>query len=151
LRALVLTSPWVSFSTAAPAFTRNVTKDLITIYTGRKWSVAFMGSEPPHEENADAYNQPIMAPAEWWTGLPVEEVLIVAGKDEILVDDIEAFVGVLRRGMAMGGKGGEGDGRVVLFVAEGECHDQTNLDVQFGYREPGKQTSLIRRWIGSKL
>jgi hypothetical protein len=81
--------------------------------------------------------------------LPVEEVLIVAGKDEILVDDVEAFAGSLR---AEGdGDGGEGDGRVVLFVAEGECHDQTNLDVQFGHKEPGEQTKLIRRWIGSKL
>jgi acetyl esterase/lipase len=126
---------------AAPAITRNATKDLITTYTGRKWSAAFMGSEAPHEENADTYNQPIMVPAEWWTGLPVEEVLIVAGKDEILVDNIETFTGVLRRGMAMGGKGGEGDGRVVLFVAEGECHDQTNLDVQFGIRSRGSRRS----------
>lgn len=110
-----------------------------------------MGSPPPHAENADEYNQPIMAEPEWWAGMPVEEVLIVAGKDEILVDDIVAFAERLERGMAIG-KEGKGEGkRVTLFVAEGECHDQTNLDVQFGYREPGKQTSLIRRWIGSKL
>lgn len=86
-----------------------------------------------------------MAPLEWWTGMPVEEVLIVAGKDEILVDDIVAFTERLRRGMR------KGEGHVTLFVAEGECHDQTNLDVQFGYKEPGEQTKLIRRWIGSKL
>jgi acetyl esterase/lipase len=152
LRGLVLTSPWVSFSTAAPAFLRNAKKDLITPYTGRKWSAAFMGSEPPHNENADEYNQPIMAPPSWWQGFPAKEVLIVAGKDEILVDDIVIFAGKLEEGMAIGKEGkGKGEAKVTLFVAEGECHDQTNLDVQFGYRESGEQTRLIRRWIGSKL
>lgn len=110
-----------------------------------------MGTTAPHSENADEYNQPIMAEPEWWAGIPVQEVLIVAGKDEILVDDIVVFAERLEKGMAMG-KEGKGEGqRVTLFVAEGECHDQTNLDVQFGYREPGAQTKLIRRWIGSKL
>jgi hypothetical protein len=111
-----------------------------------------MGSEPPYTENADEYNQPIMAPLEWWAGMPVEEVLVVAGKDEILVDDVVEFAGRLERGMRMGTNKGTGEGKLVtLFVAEGECHDQTNLDVQFGYKEPGEQTKLIRRWIGSKL
>ncbi len=107
-----------------------------------------MGSESPHAENADPYNQPIMAGPEWWKGLPVRDVLVVAGSDEILVDDIVEFAAVLEKGMAMG-QGGQA--KVTLFVADGECHDQTNLDVQFGYREPGEQTKLIRRWIGSKL
>lgn len=123
-----------------------------------------MGSEPPHTGNADEYNQPIMAPLEWWRGLPVEEVLIVAGKDEILVDDVVEFAGRLEEGMNMGQEGVKGEGkkgqgkekdggkgRVMLFVAEGECHDQPNLDVQFGYKEPGEQTKLIRSWIGNKL
>jgi acetyl esterase/lipase len=106
-----------------------------------------MGTAHPHSENADEYNQPIMAPPSWWQRLPAEEVLIVAGKDEVLVDDIVVFAGRLEEGMAMG----KVEAKVTLFVAEGECHDQTNLDVQFGYKEPGEQTKLIRKWIESKL
>jgi len=111
-----------------------------------------MGTEHPHSENVDEYNQPIMAPPSWWQGFPVEEVLIVAGNDEIFVDDIVVFAGKLEEGMAMGEEGkGEEEAKVTLSVAEGECHDQTILDVQFGYREPGEQTELIRRWIENKL
>jgi acetyl esterase/lipase len=107
-----------------------------------------MGTPPPHEANADPYNQAIMASPQWWAGLPVQEVLVVAGRDEILVDDIVAFAEKLREGM---GKGEDGKEKVTLFVAEDECHDQTNLDVQFGYKEPGQQTKLIRSWVASKL
>lgn len=116
-----------------------------------------MGSESPHVGNADAYNQPSMAPAGWWKGLMVDKVLIVAGKDEILVDDIVAFAETLEKGMALGVEnreaveGVKAEEKVTLFVAEGECHDQTNLDVQFGYKEPGEQAKFIRRWIGSKI
>lgn len=37
----------------------------------------------------DNYNQPLRAPAGWWEGLKVAEVLIVAGADEVLVDYVK--------------------------------------------------------------
>lgn len=141
LLGLVLTSPWLTFSTSAPACTRNATKDLLSAATGRKWSEAFLGTPNPHNSNGDNYNQPLQAPTDWWKDIPVQEMLIVAGKDEILVDDIVAFANTLKVTKK----------EVTLLVAEGECHDQTNLDISFGYKEPGQQTQLIRSWIKSKL
>ena len=42
-------------------------------------------------EEADPYNQPGTAPTDWWNDLKTKNILIVAGKDEVLVDDIEAM------------------------------------------------------------
>ena len=39
----------------------------------------------------DPYNQPLVAPADWWRDVPVNEILIVAGSDEVFVDDIAAL------------------------------------------------------------
>lgn len=41
----------------------------------------------------DNYNQPLRAPASWWEGLKVEEVLIIAGADEVLVDYVKELAG----------------------------------------------------------
>lgn len=38
---------------------------------------------------ADNYNQPIKAPVDWWKDLKVEEVLILAGAEEVLVDYVK--------------------------------------------------------------
>lgn len=72
----------------APSFTRNQHKDMVG-ERGLKNSVSyFMGSA-----EADEYNQPLRAEAEWWMGLKdvVREISTTAGADELMVDDIEAI------------------------------------------------------------
>lgn len=71
----------------------------------------------------------------------MQEVLIVAGKNEVLVDGIRKFVETLR-----GAKK-----ELTVLVAEGESHDAPIMDLQLGYREPGEQSRLIRSWLGSRL
>lgn len=84
LRAAVLIAPWCSFETTADSFRRNAYKDCIGPSSLGPWSRAFMGGAAP-----DNYNQPLRAPAGWWEGLKVAEVLIVAGADEVLVDYVK--------------------------------------------------------------
>ncbi len=83
-RAAILISPWLKFDFSADSFIRNQNKDVCAVVD--KWSEAFLG-----EAKTDPYNQPFTAPADWWRGLRVEEVLIVAGSDEIYIDDIKTF------------------------------------------------------------
>ncbi len=84
LRAAILIAPWVSFDTTAESFRRNQYKDCIGPASLIPWSKAFMGRAP-----ADNYNQPIKAPVDWWKDLKVEEVLILAGAEEVLVDYVK--------------------------------------------------------------
>lgn len=84
LRAALLIAPWVSFDNTADSFRRNQYKDCIDSRSLKPWSTAFLAGAP-----ADNYNQPLRAPAEWWKDLKVEEVLIIACADEVLVDPIK--------------------------------------------------------------
>ena len=45
------------------------------------------------DADADNYNEPFRAPSNWWEdlNLVVRNLLITAGSDEVLVDDIKAF------------------------------------------------------------
>lgn len=83
LRGVLLLSPWVSPNTMSSSFTTNKLKDTLVALVLDRWIDAFMGSAPP-----DNYNQPYRAPAEWWKDLRAEEILVVAGAHEVLVDSI---------------------------------------------------------------
>jgi hypothetical protein len=50
-----------------------------------RWASAFIGGA-----TVDPYNQPATAPAAWWRGVKADEVLVLAGGDEVFVDDVEA-------------------------------------------------------------
>ncbi len=102
-----------------------------------------MGEKYPYPSTSDNYSQPITAPASWWEGLKVEQVLVVAGEEETLVDGIKEFEEKLRRGVGEGTK-------VETLIAKGEFHDQPNVDIQFGYKE-GEQAKRIKGWVASKL
>lgn len=52
-----------------------------------KWSKAFLGSSL-----RDNYTHPVDAPAESWKGIHAEKVAVVAGANELFVDDIRTLV-----------------------------------------------------------
>jgi acetyl esterase/lipase len=146
LRGAVFISPWVSFDTSTPSFSANKYKDCIGPISGKQWSSAFLGCPWPHTEKSDYYNQAITAPESWWKGLKVQEVLVVAGEEEVLIDGIREFEGKLKSGV--------GDStKVELFVAKHEYHDQPSLDLYIGYSEKdeGEQAKAIKGWISSRL
>ncbi|KAN0103265.1 prolyl oligopeptidase-like protein [Hyaloscypha variabilis] len=145
LLGCVLVSPWVSFDLSADSFKRNAWKDCIGTEAGKQWSSAFMGCPWPHTEVSDEYNQACTASAEWWEGLKVQQILVTAGEEEVLVDGIKGFVETLKKGF--------GEDKVEFFVAEGEYHDQPSVDLQIGIKEKdeGLQAKEIKRWISSKL
>ncbi len=87
LKGLILLSPWVTFDQTAPAMSQNANKDMLEKSVLKRWSDAFMGGAED-----DNYNTPLMADGDWWKGLPAKEVLILAGRDELFVSDIEEFV-----------------------------------------------------------
>lgn len=88
LLGAALISPWGDFSTSAPSYTRNEENDSVNGVILRKWSTYFLGGAP-----ADNYNQPFLAPGSWWNQLDgvVQELLITAGTDEVLLDGIAVF------------------------------------------------------------
>ncbi|KAH0537355.1 hypothetical protein FGG08_005834 [Glutinoglossum americanum] len=85
-RGAALLSPWVTFDISAPSMKLNQNKDCLKDTVLQYWGDQFMG-----EAKADPYNQPLTASSDWWSALTVDEILIVAGRDELLIDDIREF------------------------------------------------------------
>ena len=87
LKAVVLVAPWVSFKTEWPSMHRNRYKDLLATDAGTKWSRDYLGGRP-----TSTYAEALEAPASWWEGAKVEQLLCVAGSDELLLDPITKWV-----------------------------------------------------------
>jgi acetyl esterase/lipase len=136
LRGVVLSSPWLSFSCTAPSFTHNANLDLRSPTTSLKWSAAFLGTS-----NTENYNQAATAPTEWWSDVQVEDVLIVAGGDEICVDDIRFFAGKLRSVKR----------EVEFVVGEREAHGGPDLDLEMRFKDVGVQGVKVDSWLLEKF
>jgi len=144
LKGIVLISPWVSFDLDSEAWKRNEYKDCLCRGAAEQWSSAFLNHPQPLAPVSDYYNQAVTAPESWWEGAAVESVLIVAGKEEVLVDGITEFAGKFSKGL--------GAGNVEFRALEG-YHVQPSIDLQMGYKESqeGEQAKTIKSWIASKL
>jgi acetyl esterase/lipase len=147
LHAAFLISPWASFNTHTTSFKTNAEKDMFDARTLNRWSSAYLGSSSPFA--GDFYSEPVTAPAWWWESAVdvVDEVLIWAGQNEILLDGIEEFARRFTKGF--GGKGG----KVTTVVTPKAAHDEWLVEKMFGYKgDSGTGTSTtIKGWLKSKL
>ncbi|KAF7955467.1 uncharacterized protein EAE97_000726 [Botrytis byssoidea] len=139
LDGAVLLAPWVTFDTGSKSYERNEYKDLIHPYAIKVWSSDYQASAP-----SDNYIEPLYASSSWWSRLPtaVSSIMIVAGEDEVFVDDVKTFADNLQK------VGAESDVKIELFVVENEYHDQPN----FGFGEDslvkkGSQGWEIGNWV----
>ena len=82
----VLISPWVNMDTSAPSMQANKDKDSLTTEALVYWARNFMGSAA-----SDYWNAPSTIPTEWWGDLPVDEILVLYGDNELLRDDTSVF------------------------------------------------------------
>jgi hypothetical protein len=57
----------------------------------KNWSDAFTG-----HAKKDCYNDPKSAPSSWWQDLRVDDVCIMADRDEVFVDDIEELAQTMK-------------------------------------------------------
>ena len=143
---------------SADSFRRNALKDCIGPDSVGPWARAFMGAAPP-----DNYNQPLRAPASWWEGLKVEEVLIIAGADEVLVDyvkelarkievssDLLLCLLVVMRELMRACPQSVHPKTTTIVVAK-ESHDSLFINGMIGYTEPSEQDKAVRAWISSRL
>lgn len=136
LAGVFLISPWVTFDQNSEAFRRNVKKDGLNASALRIWSNNLMGKSA-----RDNYNHPKDAPAEWWKGLKADHVGIVAGADEILVDDIREWVETIK----------VNNPDVEYLEAAGEAHDNMIADRTFGIADDLASEKFVNEWLLTRL
>ncbi len=137
---MILQSPWLSFWDNQIISRKRIQRcfhlsHLISVVNG------LPGDFPPHISTSDNYNQALLAPPEWWKDIPVKDVLIIAGKDEILSDDIVEFADKLCRVKK----------EVEFLLAEREAHGAPTFDLGIPFKDVGQQTRKVREWLVEKL
>lgn len=92
LAGAALISPWIVSSGPDKGYAKeNYDKDILFGAALDYWSQNFLGAEEP-----DSWSCPLMSPANWWADLPVDDILVTYGEDEILRDDVAKFCAVLQ-------------------------------------------------------
>jgi acetyl esterase/lipase len=114
LQAAVLISAWISFKDDVPSMTDNKYNDIVTFTAATRWAEEYLNEKLPFP-SSNEYTEPRDAAPEWWTGLPVRNVISMCSEDECLIDLIRNFLGKLRIGL--------GEDRVIEDTVKGECHD----------------------------
>ncbi|KAG9664100.1 flavin-binding monooxygenase, partial [Aureobasidium melanogenum] len=117
LKGMALISPWVTFSQEADAWKRNARKDCLAPTAATTWTNEFLKQAPQ-----DNYNAPLTAPESWWADIPVSEILVTGGEDEVLVDDIAAMIENLKT---------QDKAKVQSLIATQEPHDGPLLEMIF--------------------
>ncbi len=84
LKGVVMSSPWTNLYCTGTNYEQKKMQDPVPPSIIRLWAESWLGNA-----TEDYYNYPAKAPASWWQGLMVREVLIVAGGDEMMLDDIQ--------------------------------------------------------------
>lgn len=130
-RGCLLMSPWVTFDSGSPSMIANEKKDYICRRSLRKWHEAFMGPAI-----LDAYNTPLDASIEWWSGVPVKSILFTGGGDELFCHDIQQLALKIQQ---------THPGCKALIVP-GDVHDQPIIDKIMWVKE-GRQCRAIVSWL----
>lgn len=86
IKALVLISPWVSFSQDWSSAKQNLRKDIDAPEATELWSKLFLNGTTSNE-----FTEAILAGEDWWKNSPVKQTLVLAGEDEVLLDPIVAW------------------------------------------------------------
>lgn len=157
LSGALIYSPWAGFSTDYPSFA-NVSLDMLSPLSLRKWSAMFLGransSNPeadPGPVTGDAYTESSKNPTSWWEGMQTicSEIFVCYGGDEVLADAIEELKFRLEDGWAFGG----GDPSRVVFVrAAREAHVAPIVDTMTPSRKVKSSTQIaIEAWYRARL
>ncbi|KEF57828.1 uncharacterized protein A1O9_05748 [Exophiala aquamarina CBS 119918] len=137
LKALVLIGPWTSFRTDFPSATRNGFRDLVTVEGGSAWSKDYLGGK-----ETGPYAEALLAPEDWWRDAKVEQLLAVAGADELLIDPINEWFAKYKAANPTSS---------TLVVAPHETHIQPIIALRFGDTTETEQGKAIKSWLKSKL
>ena len=87
IKAVVLVAPWVSFKFDWPSYQTNKFKDCLDLQTLKAWSEQYTAGKASNN-----FMEAVEAPANWWEGVHVEDLLCTAGGDEVFLDSISAWV-----------------------------------------------------------
>ncbi|KAJ8514914.1 hypothetical protein ONZ45_g7599 [Pleurotus djamor] len=138
VRGVYLISPWVSLNAQGGSHIQHANSDVIEPRRVHAWSQNLLADVPDSQR---PYVEPSAAPEDWYAGIDkvVDRILITAGGQECLRDDIVEFEGKLKKHHS----------DLCLVVQKGGVHNEVFMD--FFAKEPklGDATPLVIDWLAS--
>ncbi|KAL1956360.1 hypothetical protein VTO42DRAFT_7343 [Malbranchea cinnamomea] len=129
-------APWASFRQDFLSMKENIKKDMLMPETLKLWSDMYLAGQ-----KEDNYNQPALAPADWWSGIKVNRIMVVAGSDEVLLGGIEEFLKKLKAGFP----------NTTYIVVDDEPHVAPIIFRMLGGKDKSGQDREIRSWLSARL
>ncbi|KAF9562375.1 alpha/beta-hydrolase [Agrocybe pediades] len=161
IRGIYLLSPWVTMRSTSNSYNSDAPNDLISkrnldVFADIVLSHIgkCLGRPTTEHENAMHYLDPLNCPEGWWDGLGtvLDRVLVSAGSEELLRDDIVKFADeVLAK--ADSSASATRKAEVTLVVQDGGVHGDPLMDFVMGPKKGGEMhnvgslTPVIVRWL----
>ncbi|GKZ36253.1 hypothetical protein AbraIFM66950_007250 [Aspergillus brasiliensis] len=136
LKAIALLSPWLSFRHDSPSMKINEHKDIDAREVTERWSQQYLNGKP-----SNYYTEALEAPEEWWQGALVEQTLVLAGSDEVLLDSIKAWVQTFSKS----------NPDTTLVIGRNECHIAPLIWPLFNDYHETEQGSALKSWLCERL
>ncbi|OJJ68113.1 hypothetical protein ASPBRDRAFT_210028 [Aspergillus brasiliensis CBS 101740] len=136
LKAIALLSPWLSFRHDSPSMMINEYKDIDAREVTERWSREYLNGKP-----SNYYTEALEAPEEWWQDALVEQTLVLAGSDEVLLDSIKAWVQ----------KFSKSNPDTTLVIGRNECHIAPLIWPLFNDYHETEQGSALKCWLCERL
>lgn len=132
-----LISPWVNMASTSASMEANEHKDIVTNDSLEYWARNFFGDAP-----IDPWNSPLTAPVEWWTGLPVGDILITYGDNEMFRDDATRLCETLQASHA---------GTTTSLKAMGELHTHMLMNRFLRVNKPCESERVFMEWMKNHM
>ncbi|KAH9905303.1 Alpha/Beta hydrolase protein [Xylariomycetidae sp. FL2044] len=178
LLGALLLSPMVTFAQTSPSYRANLSKDCISPAVVRRWTDALLllpiplpttltvdGRRGGDGDGDDVTADTAAALSSWQFDLmgAADRVLVLAGADEVFIDDILSFVEEVKKQKHNNHQHTtNADIRLEVLVAEGEPHNPPILERQLGIRGrgggggggdggPGLVESRLLAWVADRV
>ena len=142
IAGLVCICPMTTLTTSSASMQENKHRDIISPYIINEWHHAFTDTSSYHAElRAGGYwAETFPAPELWFQGIgsrACRRLLVTAGHEEVMRDDISVFVDKMQRVAAREGQWFEFES----FLGKKECHNAHLLDFMFAGGRRGEELS----------
>ena len=138
LAGIFVMAPFVKQGSKARSFVTNLDKDIINPAVSKSWNLQTFGPNTA----ADPYIQALIAPPGWWADVPVENVMVMVGSNEVFYDDV---VEIQKKMKA------EAPGKITAVIVEKETHSQPTLDLMIGCKAKSQHVEIIEKWMNARL
>ncbi|KAJ6022570.1 uncharacterized protein N7446_012920 [Penicillium canescens] len=136
LKGAILLSPWVSFSHDWPTAMLNKDKDIDAQEVTSRWSQLYLNGRASNN-----FVEAVDASEEWWVDIQVEQTLVLAGADEVLLDPIKAWFSKFETF----------NPNSTLVVGKSECHVAPLVWPLFGDFHETEQETALKHWLFQRL